>query len=341
MGDFNHFPDPLITHPCNLKQVVKCPTRGHNILDKVYTNVGHLYSKAMTLPLLSTSDHNVVILKPDKTFTKRGWKQKVQTRVMGPNERASFANDLKSVNWTPMYHLPKYELQHAFFYQTLDNLINKHFPTKWVIRHTTDKPWVTDNFRYIIRQRQRAFLRKDMNKYHKYRNVANRMAKTLRSNYYEQQVAELKTSDVSSWWRNVKTLTEGCQTNKLQPLQHLANLTSSGDLKALSSTINNYFAGLCADMPSLVTSNTPSVLAEVRGCFIISMDEVEKQLSRINSKKSQALTSYPPGYLRTSLLSWPDLFLLCLIPPSGSRRSMMTGKLHMCALCPKKVHQIK
>ena len=51
-----------------------------------------------------------------------------------------------------------------------------HFPYKSVTRHTADKPWVTDYFRHLIRQRQRAIMSGDLDEARRLRNLVNRTA---------------------------------------------------------------------------------------------------------------------------------------------------------------------
>lgn len=59
-GDFNmlNVADLLSCH--NLKQVVREPTRGNNILDLIITNMFHFYSTPTVTAPLGRSDHHVI-----------------------------------------------------------------------------------------------------------------------------------------------------------------------------------------------------------------------------------------------------------------------------------------
>jgi hypothetical protein len=59
-GDFNmlNVADLLSSH--NLKQVVREPTRGNNILDLIITNMFHFYSTPTVTAPLGRSDHHVI-----------------------------------------------------------------------------------------------------------------------------------------------------------------------------------------------------------------------------------------------------------------------------------------
>ena len=64
VGDFNRLYDRrLLSFP--LKQIVKSPTRGRDVLDKIYTNVSYWFSDPITLPAVGNSDHRSVLLRPN------------------------------------------------------------------------------------------------------------------------------------------------------------------------------------------------------------------------------------------------------------------------------------
>ena len=89
----------------------------------------------------------------------------IQTRLirrMGATERMTFASALCRVRWEYMYAMDSCEQQFQFFQETMTELIDTCFPMTTVQRHSSDKPWVTDPFRHLIRQRQRARMSGDI-----------------------------------------------------------------------------------------------------------------------------------------------------------------------------------
>ena len=56
----NGFLQKHISRHCNMKQVVKQPTRGRNTLDLIFTNIAEFYECPEALAPLSTSDHRVL-----------------------------------------------------------------------------------------------------------------------------------------------------------------------------------------------------------------------------------------------------------------------------------------
>ena len=61
----NSFQNRCLKAHCNLKQVVKKATRGNNILDLIFTNIADFFQIPCILAPLSTSDHCIVIWKPE------------------------------------------------------------------------------------------------------------------------------------------------------------------------------------------------------------------------------------------------------------------------------------
>ena len=68
-----------------------------------------------------------------------------------------------------------------------------------ITKHTADKLWVTQQFKDVIRQRQRALLSGNRQEYSRLRNRAGRMSKSLRQKYYQKKVQALHEADSHSW----------------------------------------------------------------------------------------------------------------------------------------------
>ena len=63
-GDFNQLPDYRLKSHLQMKQLVKQPTRGNAILDKVFTNLNPFYSTTTVTSHIGTSDHRAVVCYP-------------------------------------------------------------------------------------------------------------------------------------------------------------------------------------------------------------------------------------------------------------------------------------
>ena len=79
-------------------------------------------------------------------------------------------------------------------------------PIKKSMIHTRDAPWVSPEFKELVKPRQKAFNDGDVNRFHYYRNAVNRERKTLRGRYYASKVSQLKYSKPNQWWNSVKRI---------------------------------------------------------------------------------------------------------------------------------------
>jgi len=70
-----------------------------------------------------------------------------------------------------------------YFYSFVMYLLNLYMPIVRSSRNNLDKPWVTPEFRHLVKQRQRAFMSSQKTLYCKLRNKVQRMAAYLRKQY--------------------------------------------------------------------------------------------------------------------------------------------------------------
>ena len=154
LGDFNNLNDTqLRSYP--LKQVVRMATRRSAIIDKIFSNIHSLYNPPKVIPPSSFSDHKVVVYEPAKSFRYNAGKSiNINTRISGPKAKEKFS----TADWTLLYLQPSCGQKFEFFPNLMTCLVDLHLPKRCVRRHTSDKPWITDYFRQLIRQRQLAFL---------------------------------------------------------------------------------------------------------------------------------------------------------------------------------------
>ena len=221
----------------------------------------------------------------------------VVVRSQDPNGKALLAQAIQRINWTPLYQLPHCNEMVISFYRTLTSLIDYHLPLLTVRRHSTDKPWVTDQFRQLICCRQNARKNGQMARYRSCRNKVNRMASHLRRNYYEKKVSGLREGDPLNWWRSVKQIT-GLKLKSAQPLSGLANQLHDGDLQKLANNINTSLQQVAADLHPLCASYTPPQTDFIPSEFVIDQTNVEMKLSRINIYKAPGPDGIPNWVLR-------------------------------------------
>ena len=195
LGDFNRLPDATLkSFP--LRQVVKTSTRGSAILDKIFTNMFDWYSSPTTLAVVGKSDHVPVLMNAsDDQHRRNGTDVVVYRRLCDNNRKTLLAHALRHFNWSTLYRMESCDEMLAYFYEAIAALVDYYLPKCPFKRHTSDKPWVNDKFRHLIRRRQHAYSTGDVSNYRRLRNAVQRLARQLRSRYYTRNVKQLRSSD--------------------------------------------------------------------------------------------------------------------------------------------------
>jgi hypothetical protein len=98
---------------------------------------------------------------------------------------------------------------------------------------------VTEKYKSLIKQRQKALYSGNLMEYRMLRNKVNRLTLQLRSAYYEANVANLSKSDSRKWWASINGFMGRKQANNA--MTNLANQHTDGDETALANVINQTF----------------------------------------------------------------------------------------------------
>lgn len=301
VGDFNKMKDKPL-RDLSLKQVVKVATRKSATLDKIYTNIGEWYKQPRNVPSIANSDHTAVILLPiDGGIQTAGQRTTVTVRSNDRNCKSQLARHLAAFDWSELYEMMSTESMATYFYSVTTSLLDHYLPLRVVNRYSTDKPWVTDEFRRLIRQRQYAWTNNNMADYHRFRNAVNRLSKKLRKHFYENKVKGLRSCESANWWRQTKRLTG--QISK-PDLAGLANNLTGGDMGELARRINDSLINVSADLTRLSSAdvyyNTEAEHEMIPDeCeYTITPDVVFHRLERINIRKAPGPDNLPNWFLR-------------------------------------------
>ena len=243
------------------------------------------------------------------------------------DQRCQVTQALKQVHWETMYKL-SYEEQFNFFHDTVSGIINDYLPLKKRVVASNDKPWVTPAFKSLIARRQEAFTTGDTTLYRRLRNQANREAKSLQSQFYQQSVDRLCDGSSKQWWKTVKSLIG--KSKRDNSLQNFANSHFNGNIKELSDATNDHFASVSSDLEPLTqpVGNPYSV----PDSMIISLEAVEKQLMNIKVTKAPGPDDVPSWILHdlADVLGKP----ICALFNTSIRESYVPTFWKRADLCP-------
>ena len=207
-GDFNTMDDKYMKRSFKLKQIVKKPTKGKSILDKIYTNISHLYSEPEILPPLGSlpHGHGVVICQPCLTTEHQQQISSVVSRRSDNNSKAYVAHSLQITNWDNLYKTESCLEQFEIFQSTIDIVLDTHMPLQIKKKHNNDKPWITDSFRAMIQKRQWAHSNGNTDLFRFYKARVRNASKFLRKKFYRTKVSDLKVSKPRQWWKQTKQI---------------------------------------------------------------------------------------------------------------------------------------
>ena len=136
------------------------------------------------MPAIASFDHCAIVLSPKAVKAVGGSRRiNVIKRSNSSNGRNLLAHALANHDWQPLYLLDSIDAKVDYFNETVKTLLDVHLPLYCTERCINDKPWVTTEFRRLIRSRQFAWSTGDRCSFNKLRNRVNRLAKQLRANY--------------------------------------------------------------------------------------------------------------------------------------------------------------
>ena len=300
--DFNQMSDNFLKIYYHLVQVVDIPTRGNAILDKLWSNMADVYCTPVTISALGASDHSMVLWKPHGkvSITDKGKVTYVVTRCMGPREKAEFRTELSLIRWEPLFRLTSCVNQYEYYHTIISTLMDKCFPSKTVTRHTSDKPWVTDGFRSLIRKRQRAHMSGDITQERRLRNCVNRAAVRLKFVFFQSKIAAINESGSRDWWKKIK-LIMGLHRNTQPDMQSSANNIAEGDYDNLTNIMNDFFVSVSSHLPRI--RNDDPVFArmdELPDQYIISVVTILDALTRVKVNKATGPDDIPAWVIRNN-----------------------------------------
>ena len=205
-GDFNQVNTNLFNSQLRLKQLVNAPTRGCNVLDKIFSNRADFFCTPVILPPIARSDHSTVFLSSTDVFKPIAVSRCIPRRRLDSDTINRLGRALQQVRWQDMYGMNNCQDQADFFYSTVTNVFDCICPVFIVKIKNSDKPWINDHFRHCIKLRNDAWRKQDKVLYRKLRNKVNRLRISLRTQFYINKVERLKVAKPGEWWRTIKSL---------------------------------------------------------------------------------------------------------------------------------------
>ena len=165
LGDFNKVDIAPICNGNNIVQIVNKPIRQNAILDLIITNFSDQYQCPAVSAPIGLSDHNCI------TWVSKNVRvpNKITTKVIRPMKESSirsFGRWVQAQSWEDILNTNSCQAKVDAFYSLVHCAIKYNFHLKIIKRHNNDKPWMTDQIKNIMTQRQRAFAEGNRHQFH-------------------------------------------------------------------------------------------------------------------------------------------------------------------------------
>ena len=200
-GDFNHLKIQRLVTQFKMKQLVRIPTRGNNILDLIITNMHQAYhcNSICTLPPFGVSDHNGVLLRPKERSPNINSSRKIlEKRDTRPSRKYEFGRYLSSIDWAILEMVDTCEAKSQILTELITTGTDKIMSLKRVKARVNDRLWVTSDFKKLIIAHQQAYSNGEIETYHHYRNLVNRERKIILNRLFASKVRHLKDTNLTS-----------------------------------------------------------------------------------------------------------------------------------------------
>ena len=244
------------------------------------------------LPLVGSSDHNAILIKPylhrkQKPNNSRQWK-----RDLRDSRVRSFGQWITNYDWLEVFETSDSALKFQKFIETMLLMVDSFFPIKLTRIWQSDKPWMTSSLKIAIRKRQNALHKhgKSSQVYKFWRGKVQRDVKV-----YSHSVIQLKNTSPSRWWREIKTL-GGLSSQDCWYHQLLSEVNPT--CSELAETYNNFLVGLTSHFQPLDPNDTGELM-EVPDRFLVHTGKVYSTLRHIKVTKSPGPDNIPNKILKT------------------------------------------
>lgn len=161
-GDLNQQPDQDLVEQTGLTQIVHQPTRGANILDRIYVSDPSTFDTVRVVASVVRSDHKAIVAFSDrKPFTQPKNTIQCTFRSKSPTQNALFLQCLSNMAFestqAPVSSNPIINTQEEFdsFYATATCLLNQFYPQRSITLTTRDPKFITPEIKAKLRRKNR------------------------------------------------------------------------------------------------------------------------------------------------------------------------------------------
>lgn len=282
LGDFNDLDRRWISQSLDLKQVVKILTTEKSTIDLIFTDVGEFYHDPESSPSLGRSAHFSVLWKPKGT-KPTATKETFVCRPLTTPGKEEFSKWCVNKNWSQLYRLSDVNQMVELLNSEITSAYHSCFPEKRVKRSSTDKPWVTQEIKKLIRKRNKLHASGNRERWKKMRNTVVYECRKAEKAYGEK-LSKTVNSDSRSFHKTVRDLISPQRPTTF----HIQN--DKGE-QVTANDLNEWFAKICRSNPPAETSAFSAKISEIP---VVLPIEVCRVLEKIPARKATHPADPPP-----------------------------------------------
>ena len=306
MGDFNH--DLMIQNNLtkleriickfNIENVFTEPTRitdtTQTCLDLVLTNHTSIIENTDILAPFCSDHCTITADITFKTYKEKTYKTKFWKYEEADNE--AIENKVNSTDWSYINnsYCNNIDEINEIFAKFIIDTANQFIPSVNYTKRPTDKPWMNNNIRKQIRQRDRLFkkakLKKSVNYLNNYKDKRNEVITSIReakANYLQKLKDTLSDSKTppKQWYKIANEISS--LKNKRNPPPPLRNNNNTVDIHPFdkAQTLNKHFANISkVDNPPPLPEEEPTPPYALESITVTEKD-VKDQLHALKTSK--------------------------------------------------------
>ena len=204
-GDFNQLSDEAIIERTGLMSIVHQPTRGANILDRVYVSSDE-YSTIRVVASTVRSDHSAVVAycHTGQSTLPKSHQRRIY-RPITPDQHAQFLSHLSTIDINIAKSENNVQAESSHFYSEALELLNRFYPEKTITVSSRDPPWMTASLKAKLRRKNRLMRKGRVEE-------ASALAKRISNTIENRNRSRLRTRDggkmdAKDVWAAVRRLT--------------------------------------------------------------------------------------------------------------------------------------
>jgi len=232
-GDMNQLAERDIIERTGLTPIVYQPTRGSNVLDRIYVS-DVCYSVVRVVKSTVKSDHQAVVAYSDTNSCVRSKsKRKFTYRKRTPTQHALFLQHVVTMDFDfdPVENEQDIQAQFDHFYEQLVSLLNVFYPERDITVTNRDPDYVNGDIKSKLRRKNRVMRAGRVEE-------ASALAARIGKDIARRNATSLKhlkpNSGVKEIWDKVRQLTK-------------RRVDISTDSRITANTLNTHYAGVSTD----------------------------------------------------------------------------------------------